>query len=226
MHKPFLDDELSLFREYGDDKLPYRERVSLIEEIGNGSVLVAPVLRRIFGKGWRYKEEKESAKDADTEIILPKKRKGKTSEDGNIRVAGETGVPYKFAMCCRPVSGDPIVAYVTRGNSVTLHHKKCKLLLQAEARRIMDASWGTEIVAERFPVKVSLRARNRAGLIRDITEVITGNKVSILHFGKEKKEEKDVSREVVLGVEDEAQFKSVIESLQMVRDVLKVEKVD
>lgn len=71
-----------------------------------------------------------------------------------------------------------------------------------------------------------LKARSRAGLIRDITEVVAKNNVNILDFGKEERVEKEVSREVVLEITDDTQFKAVLASLNRVRDVLKAEKVD
>lgn len=143
-----------------------------------------------------------------------------------MRIAGEAGVPYKFAQCCRPVPGDQIVAYITRGNAVSIHHRSCKVLMQAEQRRIMEASWGTENNQNRFPVKVSLKAKDRVGLIRDITEVIARNNVNILYFGREKMSGSGIKREVILEVSDDAQFKQVMESLERVRDVLEVEKDD
>lgn len=72
MSKPLLDDDLSILREYGEKKLSFKDRVALLEEIGNGSVLVSPVLRKIFGKGWKFAESSESKlKKADQEVILP-----------------------------------------------------------------------------------------------------------------------------------------------------------
>ncbi len=227
MGKPLLDDDLFIFKEYGGQRLPLKDRVAMVEEIGNGSVLAATVLKKIFGKGVSGTIVPSVAeKEALGKIILPKMKKGKISENKNIYIAGETGLPYKFAQCCRPLQGQPIVAYVTRGNAVTIHQGACKILREADQRRIIEAGWSVEKDMRRFPVKVSIRMHDRIGLIRDIAEAISNFNVNIIDFGNERIKDKDIYRDMVIEVADNEQFLSIIDKLQRIRNVFDVQKVD
>jgi GTP pyrophosphokinase len=224
-NKPLLDEDLSLLREYGGSKLTLRKRIALVEEIGNGSVLATVVLKKVFGED----EEVVVINKADSiiaalksKLILPRRKAGQATNDDEIFIAGARGVPYRFANCCKPGKNKPILAYVTRGHAVSIHLQNCKVLRDADQRRIVSASWGKEKDARKFPVKVTLRAKNRTGLIRDITEVINQANVNILDFGTAKKLDKDIERDLVLEISDNEQFLGVLERLQRIRDVFDV----
>jgi len=224
MKKPLLDDELSIFREYDGKRLSFKERQQLVEEIGSGSVLVKTVLRKLFG---RVSTSPVSAIENPllSRTILPKSVKVKASENDGVFIAGEKGVPYKFAQCCRPVKGQPIVAYVTRGNSVTIHLATCKVLRDVDQQRIIAASWDIERDLRRFPVKVMLRMRDRNGLIRDIVESISAFGVNIIEFGIEQVQGAEIVRELTIEVSDNDQFQNMLEKLRRVRDIYDVSRV-
>jgi GTP pyrophosphokinase len=226
MQKPLLDDELSILREYGGQRLPLKERELLVEEIGSGSVLVQTVLRKIFGKAVPSTSVANIAeKEALGGLIVPKTKRLKVVEKNCVYIAGETGVPYKFAQCCKPMNGQPIVAYVTRGNAVTVHQSNCKLLKEADQERIIAADWNLERDMRRYPVKVALKMHDRIGLIRDIAEAIASFNVNIIDFGAERVEEKDIIREMIIEVTDNEQYQGIVEKLRRVRNVFDVIKV-
>ena len=66
-----------------------------------------------------------------------------------IRVEGVDDVPLRLAKCCRPVSGDPILGYVSLGRGITIHREDCKNVeaLMKDPERFTDARlillWGT-----------------------------------------------------------------------------------
>ncbi len=157
-------------------------------------------------------------------MILPKTKPKKSIKPNEILVAGETGVPYRLANCCKPALPNPIVAYVTRGNAVSIHLQNCKILSSAEHERTIEASWGSETNLHHYPVKILLKAKDRVGLIRDIAQAITSYNVNILEFGTVVRMDKEIAREIVLEVSSNEQFTAVLASLQRVRNVLKVEK--
>lgn len=226
MAKPLLDDEISIFREYGGSRLSLKDRELLVEEIGSGSILVQVVLRKIFGKAVPSTSVANIAeKEALGGLTVPKSTKAKGSDKNGIYIAGETGVPYRFAQCCRPVDGQPIVAYVTRGNAVTIHLGNCRILRDADQDRIIAADWNLERNFRRYPVKVMLKMNDRIGLIRDIAEAISSFNVNIIDIGTERIEKEDIFREMIIEVSDNKQFQGIVEKLRRVRNVLDVAKV-
>jgi GTP diphosphokinase / guanosine-3',5'-bis(diphosphate) 3'-diphosphatase len=227
MHLPPLDDELSLLREYGGKKISLKDRIAMVEEIGNGSVMASSVLKKAIGRAVPLRATKpDSLAESIGKMILPRSK----DEDGGfgkgLYIAGETGLPHKFAQCCRPLRGQPIVAYVTRGHAVSIHNANCRVLSEADQRRIVEAAWSREKNVRMFPVKLLLKMDDRIGLIRDIAETIAAFSVNIVDFGRETVRENHIFREMVVEVSDHEQYSQIIEKLQRIRNVLDVEKVD
>lgn len=228
---PLLDDELSFFKEYNGARLSFKERVALVEEIGNGAVIPSVALKKILSDG---KVRPHGPLHLDTlstekprgKIILPQKKISNPSESQEIAIAGEHGVPYRFALCCKPVFPMPIVGYVTRGNSISIHLQNCPLLHDSEEQRFIEASWGNDRDKKRYQVRVRLMAKNRSGLVRDIAEIITQLRINILDFGLPSNHERQISREMVLEVSDNVQLKKVLDLLREVPNVYDVDKVE
>ncbi len=51
-----------------------------------------------------------------------------------VRIQGADGLMVRYAQCCQPVPGDPVVGYVTRGRGVSIHRGDCPNLLVSGAR--------------------------------------------------------------------------------------------
>ncbi len=92
-----------------------------------------------------------------------------------IRLEQDLQAPIHLASCCKPAKGDPILAFITRGRGVTVHRADCpnlrRLLQGPEADRILGAYW--EGVRGEVSV-LEILARDRAGLLRDVMDVVAG----------------------------------------------------
>ena len=156
-------------------------------------------------------------------IFLPKIKIEKNNKrDERVFISGESGLPYRFANCCKPLPGQEIIGFVTRGNAITVHHNNCKVLAQSENERIIEASWGFELNRKGYSISIFIEAKNRQGLIRDIAEAVTKNKVNILDFGQAHFDENIVSREMLLEIVDQKQLNKVIEALKSIQNVIAV----
>lgn len=229
MDRPLLDDDLTILREYSGKKLSFKERIQMVEEIGSGSVPALPIIKKIFSSDKSFLPETKPTPNLDRlrgKFILPQTKSSKLSKGDGVYIAGESGLPYRFANCCKPVVGSPIVGFITRGNAVSIHSQSCKVLASSEQERVIDASWRKDSDLKKYLVKININAKNRVGLIRDIAEVIISGNVNILDFGKVKDGQKEFQRELVLEVIDNDQLTKVLERLQRVRDVYDVNKTD
>lgn len=226
-NKPLLDEELSIFRYYNGKKYSFRNRVGLVEEIGNRLALAATVLKKVFGADITLIE----AKAADNQnlkdrLVLPKTTLGKNEKVDEIFLAGESGVPYRLVNCCKPVAPWPIAGYVTRGSAVSIHLQSCKVLSAVEQARTLEASWGRTKDIRSYPVKILLKANDRVGLIRDIVDAIVSYDVNIVEFANLMRMNKEIICEVVLEIASNEQFRAMLERLQRVRGILEVKKAD
>ena len=98
-----------------------------------------------------------------------------------IRLENDLVAPLKLASCCNPEKGDPILGYVTRGRGVTIHRASCpnlRRLLEQDAGRVVAAHW--EGVGWGRVMNLEITAKDRAGLMRDVMDVIAGAGMSAM----------------------------------------------
>ena len=100
-----------------------------------------------------------------------------------IIVEGLDNCLIKFASCCTPVPGDPVVGFITRGRGVSIHRADCRNYLAAagdpdKKGRWVRVAWGGEI-SETYQTTLHIRAQERTGLIMDVATVLTSLKLKV-----------------------------------------------
>ncbi len=112
--------------------------------------------------------------------VLARESKSEGAGKG-ILVVGIDRLMTALARCCKPAPPDPIVGFVTRGRGVSIHRQGCASIARMRARepeRLIDADWG-EPRDEVFPVDVLLEATDRQGLLRDVTEILSRERINV-----------------------------------------------
>jgi GTP pyrophosphokinase len=98
-----------------------------------------------------------------------------------ILVVGVDRLLTGLARCCKPAPPDPIAGFVTRGKGVTIHRASCPNITRMRAtqpERLISADWGAPR-DEVFPVDIVVEAMDRQGLLRDISEVLSREKINV-----------------------------------------------
>ena len=96
----------------------------------------------------------------------------------SVLIMGEDNIEKKIANCCNSVYGDEIVGYKNSSNEIVIHRIMCSRLRNLEhTNRFLPAAWGHS--KELAPTTVLIEAYDRVGLIRDITDVVWGEKTNI-----------------------------------------------
>ncbi|MDF2641638.1 MAG: pyrophosphokinae [Pseudomonas sp.] len=115
--------------------------------------------------------------------LIPRKATGyKPGKRGDIQIQGVGNLMTQIAGCCQPLPGDAIVGYITQGRGVTIHRQDCASVLQLAGRepeRIIQVSWGPVPVLT-YPVDIIIRAYDRSGLLRDVTQVLLNERINVL----------------------------------------------
>ncbi len=109
------------------------------------------------------------------------------AHDDGVLVVGVDLLMTQLARCCRPVPPDPIVGFVTRGRGVSVHRAGCTTFARMAAQapeRVLETDWGERRPerAERargYAVDVVVRATDRPGLLRDITELFARDRLNV-----------------------------------------------
>ncbi|WP_455218100.1 GTP diphosphokinase [Kaarinaea lacus] len=99
-----------------------------------------------------------------------------------ISIMGVGELATNFARCCKPVPYDRIVGYITRGRGITIHRDDCrnlKRLQTNESERLIDVEW-SEGTSNTYTVDIHIKAFDRQGLLRDITEILSNDKLNVM----------------------------------------------
>ncbi len=141
----------------------------LLADVGFGKTAPKQVVTRMFPAGSEGAGEPETGPSPFQKAV----RKILPFRSAGIRVRGEHDLMATLATCCRPVPGDDIVGYVTRGRGVSVHATACpnvKSLLFDVSREI-DVEWERADDAS-FTVDLEIRTEDRPGLLAKITQTI------------------------------------------------------
>ncbi len=95
-----------------------------------------------------------------------------------VEVLGAGDLLTSLAKCCSPLPGDNIIGFITRTRGISIHRKDCKNIAnEDEPQRLVRVDWGT--MKTLHPVRISIDAWDRVGLLRDITAVVSAEKINI-----------------------------------------------
>nr|MDP2190160.1 bifunctional (p)ppGpp synthetase/guanosine-3',5'-bis(diphosphate) 3'-pyrophosphohydrolase [Rhodoferax sp.] len=117
--------------------------------------------------------------------LLKKPRSTANPTQGGVLVVGVDSLMTQLAKCCKPAPPDAICGFVTRGKGVSVHRSDCSNLREMVAKngeRVIEVEWGQAqaSAAAVYPVDVAVEAADRQGLLRDISEVFTKEKMNVI----------------------------------------------
>ncbi|MFN3715174.1 MAG: ACT domain-containing protein, partial [Thiobacillus sp.] len=155
--------------------------------------------------------------------LLPTTRTRARARSGNpVVIPGLGDIPLTFARCCKPAPPDAIVAYTTVGRGVTVHRADCAALKRGNPARMLPAQWGIEAGAA-YEVEILVKAFDRQGLLRDISDVIAKDKLDVLRVNTESRDEFATMR-LTVRVRELAQLSRLLLRLQHVQNVIEARR--
>jgi guanosine-3',5'-bis(diphosphate) 3'-pyrophosphohydrolase len=194
----------------------------LFAAVGFGKYSARQVLTRILGEPG--KAAQANTEDAKPTLVKTVKRMLGFGE-APLVVKGHGDLLVYRAKCCNPIPGDEIAGYITRGRGVAVHTRACpnvqNLMYQAERRIAVE--WGGASSAI-FPVQLSIRAKDRAGLLAEITAVISAAGSNI-HSLESRPDRANARIDASLEIADKRQLETILVNIRKISGVLGVERV-
>ncbi len=160
------------------------------------------------------------------EIKAPKTARS-AKVDGGVKIRGVEDLLVRFARCCAPVHGDPIVGFITRGRGLTVHTRDCHTVAQGllDKERVVSVEWDVAESAAR-PVKIAVYiGRDRPGLLAEISTAISSREGNITKAEITVTEDRKGINHFVVEVADLQQLQEIMGAIREVKDVIKVERV-
>ncbi|MEH6616380.1 MAG: GTP diphosphokinase [Porticoccus sp.] len=151
--------------------------------------------------------------------------------ESEVYIYGVGNLLTRIAHCCSPVPGDQIGGYITSGRGVSVHRKDCGNLLRLQAgepERVLEVSWG-RAPKQVYPVKITLDAYDRAGLLRDISMVLDMSGLNILAMASKSDETHmgvSVRMDITVEVPSIEALSTVMARLSKIPNMTNVQRVD
>jgi GTP pyrophosphokinase len=140
-----------------------------------------------------------------------------------VNVTGLRGMLTTMARCCKPVPGDQIVGYVTRGRGATIHRTDCPNILRVgDKERLVRVSWGH--AARTYPVAVRVTAYDREGLLRDVSTVVGEEHINMNSVVSTLKAHQ-ATIDLILEVTDLGQLSRVMNRIEALPNVVEARRV-
>ena len=138
---------------------------------------------------------------------------------GYVRVHGHNDMLTALAQCCKPVAGEGIRGYVTRGKGVTVHRADCiNVRNAADLDRLVEVEWETS-AKQVYPVNIKIEAWDRTGLLRDIAAVIAESKINLSGADVQVYDDRTAVITTIVEIQNLTQLSRLLERLESVRDV-------
>ena len=156
--------------------------------IALGAAKVSPkvVVNKVLQRLKQGEAGVEEPKPGEDLLLDRRKAPALRRPDGNaakfgIQVEGVADVPLRLAKCCRPVSGDPIVGYVSLGRGITIHRDDCPNVaaLRKDPERFVPVSWDGENETG-FKVEIQVDAWDRHRLLEDLSRTFAEAGINIV----------------------------------------------
>jgi GTP pyrophosphokinase len=142
----------------------------LLAAVGVGEISPTQVVRRLFPE-----EEEE----------LPAlKPEPETGPPSGIRIQGIDNLMIRFARCCQPVPGDPVVGLVTRGRGISVHRAGCRNVVEGDSTdgRLIEVEWDVRRPRP-FTVDLDVAVEDRRSLLADVARAIGDAGANICNAG-------------------------------------------
>ena len=148
--------------------------------------------------------------------------------DSGIIVAGLGNCTVKFAKCCTPVPGDPIIGFITRGYGVSIHREDCPNAAsdkrkQDELDRWVKVSW-VESNLPNYKTALEVSAKDRDGLTLDVAMALSAAKVKVSALSARALPDGYAVVNIVLEVKDREELSKVINKLTNIQGVYQVSR--
>ena len=189
----------------------------LLASIGQGDVNVSQVIKIMHPDSEQVPDV--PVKTGPLEWLVDRMR-GTASK--GVRIQGADGLMIRYAQCCQPVPGDPVVGYVTRGRGVSIHRGDCPNLLYLvhEPERRLEIDW-QEAAGERFLVRLTIEGTERRGLYADVTGAMSASATDIRSLDLRSTDGR-VSGTVLVEVENLAHLQKILRAVRKVKGVTAV----
>lgn len=209
-HMPINDTLSNKNVEYLLDELKLKNVNELYISVGSGKITPGSVINLL--------------KDRDKEVEIKKlhsSHKDRSGKNNDILVAGLEDVKVNLSGCCKPIPGDKIIGYITRGSGITVHRITCSNIIELDDR-LVKVKWNVQ-EGKKYLTDIIIHTNTSDNLL-DIITTASYNGIGIDSISTINKSEYKIYSITVL-VENLEKLNKFILDLNNLSFTLKVDRI-
>lgn len=189
----------------------------LIAAVGYAHLTPRKILNRLYAV--LHPNEAVPAAPAAPSVKESKEEAVRKTE--GVGISGVDGVLMRFAKCCNPVPGDPIIGYISRGMGVSVHRADCPNVANMEPERLISVHWdGAE--EKPYEAGIFIIARNVQGVLAEVAQILAKNNVNITGLNMDNMVDGRAKLRFTVEVRDATQLYQLIEAIRALPSILEV----
>ncbi|MBH8580800.1 RelA/SpoT family protein [Bisbaumannia pacifica] len=194
------------------ETLSVKHEDELLESIGLGTRMAYALARQLV----------EALPEGREAPRAPRAAQG----DSPVVISGAEGMVIKFARCCHPLPGDPVLGHLSVGKGIVVHRADCRNLndLKGEPEKLFPLEW-SETIAEDFPVALRIEMETRRGLVAELASLVTDADANIERIGIEERDARLAIVNLTLAVRDRIHLARIIKRIRNLPQVGRVGRV-
>lgn len=196
------------------NELKYSNVDELYINIGNGKNSATQLINFVYNEN-ATKEEIILKKTENQEVIIP-------TIKNDIIVKGIDDVKINVALCCKPIPGDRIVGYITKGYGITVHRMVCPNVSELE-ERIIDVSWNN-VITKKYPTNLLIRASENKNILLDIISKTSNNELTVQSINSLPSSENFLFDITVL-VDSKESLMKFMDDVKLIPNIISIERI-
>jgi len=180
----------------------------LLAEIGLGNAMSVVVAKNLQQSEQNVPANTGSSSSSSSSI---------SGARSKLPIKGADGVLITFAKCCRPIPGDPIVAHVSPGKGLVVHHESCRNIrgYQKEPEKYMAVEWDIATEQE-FVAEIKVDMFNHQGALANLTAAINTAGSNIQSLNTEEKDGRVYSAFIRLTARDRVHLANIMRKIRVI----------
>lgn len=198
----------------------FKNADELAEAIGHADLSIQQI-------GVKLLDMEQPKKSAPSAMPAETKPRPKTQNEVGLEIGGVGGLLTRAAQCCKPVPGDEIVGYISRGRGITIHRRDCKNVIDHEGTdgRWIALSWKGMKQEQVYPVMIEVRAFDRAGLLHDLSGVVSEENVNMIAVSSKLRRDSTAVVSATLEIGNANQLTRILNKIERLPNVLEARRV-
>ncbi len=206
-----------------------RQRFDTVDDlyaaVGYGGVSLSKIIQRIKEEQLRHQKEQAALNPKPFEDIEANNQRSRRK---GIIIEGIDNCLVKFAQCCNPLPGDPVIGFVTRGFGVSVHKLDCINVInnmesEENKERWIKASWAG-VDDSTYRATIDIITEDRTAMLADVTVAIASYHIPIHEMNAHQLKNGNASLVVTVEVAGMEQLTNLMVKVKKIPGVISVER--